>query len=62
MGFRYPDDPASPLRWAQLLDRASADAAIPLEAVEDAAVEIVWDPPWNPSMMSEIGRAAAERH
>ena len=36
MGFRYPDDPASPLRWAQLLDRASADAAIPLEAVEDA--------------------------
>lgn len=33
-----------------------------IEGVEDAAVEIVWDPPWNPSMMSEIGRAAAERH
>ena len=23
-----------------------------IEGVEDAAVEIVWDPPWNPSMMS----------
>jgi metal-sulfur cluster biosynthetic enzyme len=33
-----------------------------IEGGEDAAVEIVWDPPWNPSMMSEIGRAAAERH
>ena len=37
-------------------------ALLGIEAVEDAAVEIVWDPPWNPSMMSEIGRAAAERH
>jgi Mg2+ and Co2+ transporter CorA len=25
-------------------------------------VDTVWDPPWHPSMMSEIGRAAAETH
>jgi metal-sulfur cluster biosynthetic enzyme len=37
-------------------------ALLGIEGVEDAAVEIVWDPPWHPSMMSEIGRAAAERH
>jgi FeS assembly SUF system protein len=24
--------------------------------VEDADVELVWDPPWNPSMMSEAAR------
>jgi metal-sulfur cluster biosynthetic enzyme len=28
-----------------------------LEAVEEAQVEIVWDPPWNPSMMTDYGRA-----
>lgn len=37
-------------------------ALLGIEGVENAAVEIVWDPPWNPSMMSELGRAAAERH
>jgi metal-sulfur cluster biosynthetic enzyme len=29
-----------------------------LEGVNDVDVEIVWDPPWNPSMMTEAGRAA----
>lgn len=29
-----------------------------LEGVSDVDVEIVWDPPWNPSMMTEAGRAA----
>jgi metal-sulfur cluster biosynthetic enzyme len=24
-----------------------------LEGVADAAVDLVWDPPWNPSMISE---------
>jgi FeS assembly SUF system protein len=24
-----------------------------LEGVGDASVDLVWDPPWNPSMMSE---------
>src|ERR1041385_2645885 len=26
--------------------------------LEDAEVELVWDPPWHPSMMTEVGRAA----
>jgi metal-sulfur cluster biosynthetic enzyme len=24
-----------------------------LEGVEDASVDLVWDPPWNPSMINE---------
>ena len=28
-----------------------------LEGVAEAEVELVWDPPWHPSMMSEAGRA-----
>ena len=28
-----------------------------LEGVEAAEVEVVWDPPWHPSMMSDEGRA-----
>ena len=27
-----------------------------LEGVEEAEVEVVWDPPWHPSMMSDEGR------
>jgi metal-sulfur cluster biosynthetic enzyme len=27
-----------------------------LEGVKDVEVEIVWDPPWNPSMMTEAGK------
>ena len=33
------------------------NALLNLEGVEGAEVEIVWDPPWNPSMMSDYGRA-----
>jgi metal-sulfur cluster biosynthetic enzyme len=33
------------------------NALLNLEAVEEAEVEIVWDPPWNPAMMSDYGRA-----
>lgn len=33
-------------------------ALLGLAGVDEAAVEIVWDPPWQPSMMTEIGRAA----
>lgn len=29
-----------------------------LEGVTDAEVEVVWDPPWDPSMMTEQGRIA----
>jgi metal-sulfur cluster biosynthetic enzyme len=33
------------------------NALLALEGVEEAEVEIVWDPPWNPAMMSDYGRA-----
>jgi metal-sulfur cluster biosynthetic enzyme len=33
------------------------NALLCLQGVEDADVQIVWDPPWNPSMMTEAGRA-----
>ena len=32
-------------------------ALLGLEEVERAEVEIVWEPPWHPSMMSDHGRA-----
>ena len=32
-------------------------ACLGLDGVEDAEVELVWDPPWHPSMMTETGRA-----
>jgi metal-sulfur cluster biosynthetic enzyme len=32
-------------------------ALLNLEGVEEAEVEVVWDPPWNPAMMSDYGRA-----
>lgn len=31
-------------------------ALLKIEEVEEAHVELVWDPPWTPSMMSEAGR------
>ncbi len=34
-------------------------ALLNLEGVSDAEVEVVWDPPWHPSMMTEAGRAMA---
>ena len=33
------------------------NALLNLEPVEEAEVEIVWDPPWSPLMMSDEGRA-----
>jgi metal-sulfur cluster biosynthetic enzyme len=33
------------------------NALLNLEAVEEAEVQIVWDPPWNPAMMTDYGRA-----
>jgi len=33
-------------------------ALLGLEAIEESHVEVVWDPPWHPSMMTEFGRAA----
>ncbi|HWX22542.1 MAG TPA: metal-sulfur cluster assembly factor [Candidatus Binatia bacterium] len=34
------------------------NALLNLEGVDTAEVEVVWDPPWHPSMMTEFGRAA----
>src|SRR5215467_11969345 len=32
-------------------------ALLGLEGVDDAEVELVWEPRWNPAMMTDIGRA-----
>lgn len=32
-------------------------ALLNLEGVDEAEVELVWDPSWHPSMMTEFGRA-----
>jgi metal-sulfur cluster biosynthetic enzyme len=32
-------------------------ALLGLDGVANAEVEVVWDPPWHPAMMSETGRA-----
>jgi metal-sulfur cluster biosynthetic enzyme len=32
-------------------------ALLGLDGVGDADVQVVWDPPWNPAMMSAAGRA-----
>lgn len=34
------------------------NALLTLPDVQEAEVEIVWDPPWSPEMMTEAGRAA----
>ena len=33
-------------------------ALLGLAGVEEAEVEVVWDPPWHPSMMTAFGREA----
>lgn len=33
-------------------------ALLELPEVDDAEVDVVWDPPWNPAMMTEVGRRA----
>ncbi len=32
-------------------------ALLNLEGVEEAEVEVVWDPPWHPDMMTDYGRS-----
>lgn len=32
------------------------NALLSLPQITEAEVELVWDPPWNPSMMTEAGR------
>jgi metal-sulfur cluster biosynthetic enzyme len=37
--------------------QGAESAVLSMEGVADAAVELVWDPPWHPSMMTTEGRA-----
>ncbi len=32
------------------------NALLHLEGVTDAEVQVVWDPPWHPAMMTQYGR------
>ncbi|MDA8048453.1 MAG: SUF system Fe-S cluster assembly protein [Rhodospirillales bacterium] len=41
---------------AQELPDQVRDAVLAVEGVKDVAVETVWDPPWDPSRMSEDAR------
>jgi metal-sulfur cluster biosynthetic enzyme len=38
------------------LVRGARLAILALDGVEDATVEVVWEPPWNPDMMSPAAR------
>ncbi len=40
------------IRWG------AQNALLNLAGVEEAEVQVVWDPPWRPSMMTEFGRNA----
>jgi metal-sulfur cluster biosynthetic enzyme len=31
-------------------------ALLNIDGIDDAQVDIVWDPPWHPSMMTDYGR------
>lgn len=41
---------------AQSLPEEIRQKALGADGVSEAEVEVVWDPPWNPSMMSEAAR------
>ena len=38
--------------------RGAENALLNVDGVKAAEVKVVWDPPWQPSMMTEFGRAA----
>jgi probable FeS assembly SUF system protein SufT len=46
--------PGCPL--AAVIAHSARQRVLAVPGVEDANVEIVWDPPWNPSMMTPEGR------
>ena len=48
--------PGCPMR--ESIAQGAQWALLGIDGVEDAEVELVWDPPWHPSMMTETGRAA----
>jgi len=44
---------------SESLTQGAQGALLGIAGVEEAAVEFVWDPPWQPAMMTEVGRAVA---
>lgn len=46
--------PACPV--ADILPQQVADAVRTVAGVTDVHVDLVWDPPWNPDLMSEAAR------
>jgi metal-sulfur cluster biosynthetic enzyme len=47
--------PACPM-GGQLADEALDEIRARLPEIDDVEVELVWDPPWDPSRMSETAR------
>jgi FeS assembly SUF system protein len=43
---------------AEIMPEEVRQKALSVEGVTEAEVELVWDPPWNPGMMSEAARLA----
>jgi metal-sulfur cluster biosynthetic enzyme len=48
--------PACPL-GESLADQAEAAIVQNVQGVRPVSVDLVWDPPWHPSMMSDAARA-----
>jgi metal-sulfur cluster biosynthetic enzyme len=40
------------------ISHGARTALLGIDGVNDAEIEVVWDPPWHPSMMTEQGRIA----
>ncbi len=45
-------------QMGMMITQEIQDKLLGLPGCEDANIEIVWDPPWNPQMMSEAARKA----
>jgi metal-sulfur cluster biosynthetic enzyme len=41
---------------SQMISEGVQWALLGLDGIEDAEVKLVWEPRWNPSMMTEAGR------
>jgi metal-sulfur cluster biosynthetic enzyme len=43
-------------RMSAIISNDAKEKIMALEGVKSANVEVVWDPPWNPSMITPDGR------
>ena len=39
-----------------VIAREAEQKILSIPGVSDASVEVVWDPPWNQAMISEVGK------